>query len=57
MAKKTNRILIGLACSVCKQRNYISEKSTLTKKDKLIINKFCKECRKLTEHQEFKASK
>ncbi|MEK7616471.1 MAG: 50S ribosomal protein L33 [Patescibacteria group bacterium] len=49
---KGNRILIGLVCSVCKNRNYITEKNKLEQKEKLVLSKFCKHCRKSTEHQE-----
>ena len=52
MAKKGNRILIGLVCSVCKNRNYISSKNRIENKEKIILNKFCKHCGKRTEHQE-----
>lgn len=52
MAKKGNRILIGFVCSVCKNRNYISSKNVINTKDKLAFRKFCKYCRKTTEHTE-----
>ncbi len=52
MAKKGNRILIGLVCSVCKNRNYTSSKNTINIKEKLTLSKFCKHCRKSSEHSE-----
>jgi large subunit ribosomal protein L33 len=52
MAKKGNRILIGLTCEVCKNRNYISSKNVINTKDKVELSKFCKTCRKNTTHQE-----
>ena len=52
MAKKGNRILIGFVCSVCKNRNYLSSKNTINIKEKITLNKFCKHCRKQTEHTE-----
>jgi len=52
MAKKGNRISIGLTCSVCKNRNYISSKNTIETKEKIALQKFCKHCRKITEHTE-----
>lgn len=54
MAKKGNRQNLGLECSVCKSRNYITSKNTMTTKDKLTFKKFCRECRKVTEHNEYK---
>lgn len=57
MAKKGNRQLFQLACSVCKNKNYTQSKNTVNIKDKLIFKKFCKFCRKQTEHQEVKIGK
>ena len=50
--KGDHRIIIGLVCSVCKNRNYVSQKNKLETPDKLKLNKFCKHCRKVTEHKE-----
>lgn len=53
MAKKgEHRITIGLVCSVCKNRNYVTEKNKMETPEKLKLNKFCKHCRKVTEHKE-----
>ncbi|MBI4038062.1 50S ribosomal protein L33 [Candidatus Daviesbacteria bacterium] len=52
MAKKGNRILIGFVCAVCKNRNYVSSKNIINTKDKITLSKFCKHCRKTTEHSE-----
>ncbi len=52
MAKKGNRQLIGLICSVCKNRNYTTSKNVINSKDKISLDKFCKSCRKVTEHGE-----
>lgn len=57
MAKKGNRQLFQLACSVCKNKNYTSSKNTVNIKEKLVLSKFCKHCRKHTEHQEVKIGK
>ena len=54
MAKKGNRQLFSFQCSVCKRRNYTTSKNTVNIKEKLTLNKFCKQCRKRTEHQEVK---
>jgi large subunit ribosomal protein L33 len=53
MAKKgEHRIKIGLVCSVCKNRNYVSEKNKMETPEKLQLNKFCRHCRKVTKHKE-----
>ena len=52
MAKKGNRVLIGLVCSVCKNRNYVTEKNKINLAEKLSIKKYCPNCRKTTSHKE-----
>ncbi|CAN5118702.1 hypothetical protein BH11PAT1_BH11PAT1_6450 [soil metagenome] len=53
MAKKgEHRITIGLVCSVCKSRNYVSQKNKMETPAKLLLKKFCKFCRKVTDHKE-----
>lgn len=49
---KTQRAMLGLACPVCKQLNYIITKNKTNVPDKLTLKKFCKWCRKATEHKE-----
>lgn len=53
VAKKSGtRIKLGLTCTVCKTRGYITEKNKLNTKDKLNFNKYCRKCRKVTPHKE-----
>lgn len=52
MAKKEQRIIIGLVCTVCKAQNYMTERSKLNTPDKLKLLKYCPKCRKHTEHKE-----
>jgi large subunit ribosomal protein L33 len=52
MAKKGDRIFIGLVCSVCKNQNYTSEKNKTNTPEKLTLKKYCRYCRKPTEHKE-----
>lgn len=53
MAKKgEHRIKIGLVCSTCKNRNYITEKNKMETPEKLVLNKFCNKCRKAVDHKE-----
>ncbi len=53
MAKKgEHRIKIGLVCQTCKSRNYVTEKNKMETPEKLVLHKFCKRCRKVTDHKE-----
>lgn len=53
MAKKgEHRIKIGLVCSVCKNRNYVTEKNKMETPEKLTLNKYCGFCKKVTPHKE-----
>jgi len=52
MAKKGARQLFGLVCSVCKSQNYITEKNKTNTEEKLVLKKYCKYCRRATEHKE-----
>lgn len=54
MAKKVNRTDVGLECAECKSRNYVTQRNTANTKDKLTLKKYCKKCRKSTNHLEFK---
>jgi large subunit ribosomal protein L33 len=48
-----DRVIITLACSVCKNRNYHFDRGK--KKDqKLEVKKFCRACGKHTMHKETK---
>ncbi len=51
---KAKRIFIQFECTVCKNRNYTSSKNPENVKDKLVLKKYCKFCRKVTEHKEVK---
>jgi large subunit ribosomal protein L33 len=52
MAAKGNRILVGMQCQVCKQVNYLTSRNKINVPEKLVLRKFCKRCRKVTEHKE-----
>jgi large subunit ribosomal protein L33 len=54
MAKKSTRIKIGLECSICKSQNFVTEKNKTNDQDPLALSKFCKRCKKHTEHKEKK---
>ena len=44
--------LIKLECTVCKRVNYHSRKNKKIHKDRLEMNKFCRNCSKHTPHKE-----
>ena len=55
MAKKGEaRERVTLACTVCKEKNYRTEKNKRNTTERLEINKFCKKCGKHTAHKEEK---
>ena len=54
MAKKGNRSLFSFQCSVCKTKDHLGTKNTVNIKEKLTLNKLCKQCRKSTPHNEVK---
>jgi large subunit ribosomal protein L33 len=43
---------VALACTDCKQRNYVTTKNKKTTTGKLEFKKFCMFCRKHTAHKE-----
>jgi len=52
--KKQKRLKITLACTECKERNYITEKNRENTREKLELKKYCPRCRKHTLHKEVK---
>jgi len=48
------RDIITLACSACKRRNYTLTRNKKKHTEKLVIKKFCKYCKKHTDHKETK---
>lgn len=54
MAKKKTREQINLECTVCKERNYYTEKNKTNTTIRLELKKFCDRCRKVTAHKETK---
>ena len=43
---------ITLACTECKERNYITKKNRRNDPDRMELTKFCPRCRKHTPHRE-----
>ena len=53
MAKKgEHRATLGLFCTVCKNRNYLTERNKINTTEKLALKKYCRHCRKKTDHKE-----
>jgi large subunit ribosomal protein L33 len=52
---KENRIVVTMACTVCKQRNYTTSKNKKNNAERLELRKFCHStCRAHTAHRETK---
>lgn len=49
---KENRIIITLACTECKERNYTTEKNRRNDQERLEFTKYCKRDRRHTLHRE-----
>lgn len=45
---------IIMACTECKQRNYITKKNKKNNPERLEISKYCRFCNKHTAHRETK---
>ena len=43
---------ITMACTVCKERNYITKKNRRNDPDRLELKKFCTRCHTHTTHRE-----
>lgn len=52
MAKKEDRIVITLACTECRERNYATTKNRRNDPDRLELSKFCPRCRRHRLHRE-----
>ncbi len=49
---KESRIVVTLACEVCKERNYTTSKNKKSNQDRIQLKKYCSSCRKHTVHKE-----
>ena len=52
MAKKEDRIIISMACTDCRSRNYTTAKNKRNDADRLELRKFCPRCRGHRPHRE-----
>ena len=51
---KENRIVVALACTVCKSRNYTTSKNKKNNPERLELKKYCNTCRVPAAHRETK---
>lgn len=54
---KSNREIVGMVCTECKSRNYVTKRNKVNMQQKgevtkLELKKFCKNCKKMTLHKE-----
>jgi large subunit ribosomal protein L33 len=54
MASKANekRVHVTLECTVCKRRNYITEKNRVNDRERIEMKKYCRWDRQHTVHKE-----
>jgi len=52
MASKKKNEVVGMVCKNCKSQNYITTRNKTNIEGKLILQKFCKNCKKNTKHKE-----
>ena len=52
MAKKEDRVIIDLACTECRNRNYTTQKNRRSDPDRIELRKFCRRCRGHRPHRE-----
>ncbi len=54
MAKKETRVMIVMACTECKRRNYNTQKNKQKTTERLERSKYCRWCRCHRSHRETK---
>jgi len=54
MAANENRIVITLACTECKEHNYVTTKNKRNDQGRLELKKYCRRCRTHKPHREQK---
>lgn len=48
------RVIITLACTECKERNYVTNKNKKNDPERVELNKFCPRCKCVRAHRETK---
>lgn len=52
-SKKSEAVIkLGMVCTVCGLLNYLTSKNKLENKEKMVLNKYCRKCKKHTPHKE-----
>ena len=54
MAKKESRVMVVMACTECKRRNYNTQKNKQKTTERLELSKYCRFCRCHKPHRESK---
>ncbi|MEI6513444.1 MAG: 50S ribosomal protein L33 [bacterium] len=54
MAGQTSRVIITMACTECRERNYTTTKNKRKTEARLELKKFCSRCRAQRMHREQK---
>ena len=49
---KGQRLMLGFACDACKRLNYLSQKNKTNTPEKIALRKYCRFCKKTTQHKE-----
>jgi large subunit ribosomal protein L33 len=49
-----NRVIVTMECTECKNRNYSTTRNKRKHSDKYRMKKYCRSCRRHTEHKESK---
>jgi large subunit ribosomal protein L33 len=52
VAKKENRVVVVMACTECKRRNYQTQKNKQKTTERLELKKYCRFCRCQRPHRE-----
>jgi large subunit ribosomal protein L33 len=52
LAKKEDRVVVDMACTECRSRNYHTTKNRRNDPDRLELRKFCPRCRIQRVHRE-----
>ncbi len=52
MARKEDRVVVEMACTECRSRNYSTTKNRRNDPDRMELRKFCPHCRGHRQHRE-----
>jgi large subunit ribosomal protein L33 len=52
VARKEDRVVVEMACTECRERNYTTTKNRRNDADRIELRKFCRRCRGHKLHRE-----